>query len=101
MNIKKGDNVILIAGKDKGKTGKVLFAIPDTNRVIVDGVNMRKHNVKPRRAGEKGHIASKEASMHISNVQLLDPKGGKRTRIGSKIVNGKKVRIAKKSGQEI
>ena len=101
MNIKKGDNVILIAGKDKGKKGKVLVAIPTENRVIVDGINMRKHNVKPRRAGEKGHIASKEAPLHVSNVQLVDPKTNKPTRVGSKIVNGKKVRIAKKSGSEI
>lgn len=101
MNIKKGDNVIILAGKDKGKHGKVAKAIPSLGRVVVEGVNMFKKHQKPRSNGGKGTTLDINGSINVSNVMLLDPKGGKQTRIGKKKVGDKTVRIAKKSGQEI
>ena len=99
MKIKKGDNVIVIAGASKGKKGKVLEVISSTSRVVLDGINMRKHNIKPKKSGEKGSIVEKPAPMHISNVQILAD--GKASRVSYKKVNGKNVRIAKKTGAEI
>ena len=99
MNIKKGDKVIVITGKDKGKSGVVDKAIPALNRVVVSGVNLRKIHQKPRRSGEKGQTIEKNMPIHISNVMLVD--GGKRVRVGKKIVDGKKVRISRKSGNAI
>ncbi len=101
MKIKKGDTVIVITGKDKGKKGKVLLANPKENKVIVEGVAMRKKHLKPKTTNSVGEIVTRESAINASNVQLVDPKTGKGTRIGSKIVGDKKVRIAKKSGQEI
>lgn len=101
MKLKKGDNVIVIAGKTKGQTGKIASVNTETSRIIIDGVNKTKRHIKPRSTGEKGTTIEKEASMHISNVMLIDAKSGKGTRVGKKSVDGKNVRIAKKSGQEI
>lgn len=101
MNIKKGDNVIIRTGKDAGKKGKVLAVFADQNRVLVEGMNMKKRHVRARRTGEKGQMIDMAHPVSRSNVSLIDPKSGKATRIGSKEVNGKKVRIAKKSGQEV
>ena len=105
LRIKKGDNVIVIAGNDKGKTGKVLSVIPAENRAIVEGVNLVSKHTKPNTKAPQGGIIKKEASIHVSNVQLLDPKSTAAkpvpTRIGHKFVDGKKVRYAKKSGEEI
>ena len=98
MHIKKGDNVIVKTGKDKGKKGSVLRIMGD--RVLVEGVNMVKKHQKPRRSGEAGQILDVGRSVHISNVSPVDPKTGKATRVGSKMISGKKVRIAKKRGQE-
>ncbi len=100
MNIKKGDNVIIRTGKDKGKKGKVLTVFPKTNQVLVEGLNMKKRHMKPRQ-GEKGQTIDMAHPISRSAVALMDPKSGKATRLGSKEINGKKVRIAKKSGQEI
>jgi len=101
LKIKKGDQVIVIAGKDKGKKGEVLKALPQENRVIVTGVNIVKKHQKPGK-GAAGGIVSKELSIHISNVQHIDPKSGKPTRVGTKTLNdGKKVIFAKKSGEDI
>ena len=100
MNIKKGDKVIVTKGKDKGKTGKVLAAFPKTDMVLVEGLNMKKHHQKPTRT-EKGKTIDVSHPITRANVALLDPKSGKATRIGSKDVGGKKVRVAKKSGQEV
>ena len=97
MHIKKGDNVIVIAGKDKGKTGKVVATQPKKDRVVVEGVNIVKKHQKPTQMNPEGGILETEAAIHVSNVQILDPK----TRVGYKFVDGKKVRIAKKSGEEI
>lgn len=100
MNIKKGDKVIVTKGKDAGKTGKVLQSFPKTNQVLVEGLNMKKHHQKPTRT-EKGKTVDVSHPITRSNVALIDPKTGKATRAGTKDVSGKKVRIAKKSGQEI
>ncbi len=101
MKLKKGDNVIVITGKHKGQKGAITEINKVTNRVIVGGVNKVKHHIKAKKTKEKGSIVEKEASIALSNVMLADPKTGKPTRIGSKMVGDKKVRIAKKSNQEI
>jgi large subunit ribosomal protein L24 len=99
--IKKGDKVIVIAGRDKGRSGEVIKMLKDENRVLVRGVQMvRRH--QRQTAKDQGGIVSKESSIHISNVALADPKGGKATRVGFKTLNdGTKVRIAKRSGEQI
>ncbi|MDX2073134.1 MAG: 50S ribosomal protein L24 [Alphaproteobacteria bacterium] len=101
FKIKKGDEVIVLAGKDKGKKGTILKMIPDELRVVVSGVNKVKRHTKAGRDGAGG-IIEKEASLHVSNVSLVDKKTGKATRVGYKILNdGTKVRIAKRSGETI
>ncbi len=99
--IKKGDNVIITAGKDKGKKGKVVRVFPDRNRVLVEGLNSFKKHQRARSGGGKGQVVDVTHPMHASNMQVVDPKTGKATRIGAKKVGDKKVRIARKSGQEI
>ena len=101
MKIKKDDKVIVIAGKDKGKTGSVVKVFPASDKVLVSGVNMYKKHTKARRAGEIGQIVEKSMPLHVSNIMILDSKTGKGTRIGSKVVDGKKVRVAKKSNATI
>lgn len=100
MRIKKGDLVVVIAGKDKGKKGRVLAAYPKKQRVLVEGVNMVKRHTKPNPANPQGGIITKEAPVHVSNVMIVDPKTGEPTRVGMKILSdGTKVRYAKKSGE--
>ena len=99
MKIHKGDKVIVITGKDKGKTGVVDKAIPTMSRVVVSGVNVRKLHQRARRAGEKGQIVEKSMPINVSNVMLLE--GGKRVRAGNKVVDGKKIRVSRKSGNAI
>ena len=102
LHIKKDDNVIVIAGADKGKTGKVLKVLVEKNRALVEGVNMVSKSTKPSAQNPQGGIVKQEAPIHISNLSLVDPKSGKATRVGIKVTeDGKKVRIAKKSGEEI
>lgn len=101
MHVKRGDNVIVIAGADKGKQGRVLSVDADKNRAIVEGVNIIHRHSKPDAANPDGGIIKKEASVHLSNLQLVDPKSGEATRIGRKEVKGKLVRYAKKSGEVI
>lgn len=101
MKIKKGDNVIVLAGKDKGKKAKVLRALPKENKVIVEGVHVVKKHQKATQRGKKGETVEKTLPIHVSNVALVDPKDNKPTRVGYKIEGDKKVRIAKKSGQKI
>ena len=101
LHIKKGDTVYVNAGKDKGKTGKVLTVIPAKDRVIVEGVNVVSKHTKPNAKQPQGGIVKQEAGIHVSNVQLIDPAQNKPTRVGYKFVDGKKVRYAKKSGEEI
>ena len=101
LKIKKGDSVIVRTGKDKGKKGEVLSASPKEQRVVVQGVNMVKRHTRPS-ATQQGGIVEKEAPIHVSNVAHEDPKDGKPTRIGHKILeDGRKVRIARRSGEVI
>lgn len=99
MHVKKGDNVIVISGNDKGKIGKVLSVLIKQNRVVIEGVNIVTRHLKPSNANPDGGIEKKEAPIHASNVQVLDPKTEERTKTGKKIVDDKKVRYAKKSGE--
>lgn len=101
MKIKKGDNVIVTTGRDKGKKGTVVKTLRDLDKVVVEGLNIRKKHQKPKRRGEKGQIIEIAMPMHVSNVMLIDPKGGKPTRVGYKVEDGKKIRIARKSGAKI
>lgn len=101
MQLKKGDNVMVITGKDKGKTGKIVRVLNSTNKVIVEGLNIVKKHQRKRKANEKGSIINISMPIHVSNVMLLDPKSGKPTRLGKKMVGNKMVRIAKQSNQEI
>ena len=101
IHIKKGDTVYVNAGNDKGKTGKVLEVIVDRDRAVVEGVNIVSKHTKPNSAHPQGGIIKQEASVHISNLNLIDPKSCKATRVGYRVQDGKKVRYAKKSGEEI
>ena len=102
LHIKKNDTVVVLAGEDKGKTGKVLKVLVEKNRALVEGVNMVSKSTKPSAKNPQGGIVKQEAPIHISNLSLVDPKSGKATRVGIKVTeDGKKVRIAKKSGEEI
>ena len=101
LKIKKGDHVVVITGKDKGKKGEVLKVIPSENRAIVKGIAMIRRHQK-QTATQDGGIISKEAAIHISNLALEDPKDGKPTRVGFKFLkDGRKVRIARRSGEVI
>jgi large subunit ribosomal protein L24 len=99
MKLKKNDEVIVIAGRDKGKKGRIVRSIPSENRVVVSGVNLVKRHQKADASGAKAGIVSKSMPIHASNVALADPKTGAPTRIGFKVVKDKKVRVAKKSGE--
>ena len=101
LKIKKGDTVYVNAGNDKGKTGKVLSVLTEKDRVIVEGVNLVSKHTKPNSKQPQGGIIKQEAGIHVSNLQLIDPQSGKPTRVGHKVVDGKKIRYAKKSGEEI
>ena len=85
MNIKKGDTIQIITGKDRGKTGKILAVYPDRDRILVEGVNVYKKHVRPRRQGEKGEIVSLPRPLHASNSMLVCPRCGKSTRVGRRI----------------
>ena len=100
--IKKGDYVVVLSGKDKGQKGEVLKVFPKDERVVVKGVKMVKRHVRPTQADPEGGIKTFEAPIHVSNVAHLDPKDGVPTRVGFKTLkDGKKVRVAKKSGEVI
>ncbi|WP_312647808.1 50S ribosomal protein L24 [Aminipila sp.] len=100
MHIKKGDTVLIITGKDKGKKGKVLKAMPKANRVIVEGINIQTKHQKQTRT-EKSEIKHVEGPIHVSNVMFYDTKAKAPTRVGYKVENGKKVRVSKKTGAVI
>src|SRR6266852_2588629 len=101
MKIKKGDTVVVISGRDKGKSGEVLRVIPTEGRLIVQGVHMARRHTKPR-MGDPGGIVDKELTIHVSNVAHVDPQSGKPTRIGYKIMDdGRKMRVARRSGEMI
>ncbi|MBZ9578422.1 50S ribosomal protein L24 [Patescibacteria group bacterium] len=116
MKIKKGDQVLIISGKYRGKKGKVLKAFPKEQRLLIEGVNLRKKHIRPKREGEKGQIVELPAPIHISNVKLICPKCKKATKVGYKVISKRtlrggakgsskdqksKVRICKKCGQKI
>lgn len=102
LHIKKGDTVFVNAGAEKGKTGRILDITKNKDRAIVEGLNMVSKSTKPNAQNPQGGIVKQEASIHISNLNVVDPKSGKPTRIGRKLdENGKLVRYAKKSGEEI
>ena len=101
LNVKKGDNVLVIAGKDKGKTGKVLVAMPADNSVVVAGVNIIAKHKKPRNANDKGGIIKREGKINASNVMIVCPACGKATRISHKTVDGNKIRECKKCGANL
>lgn len=101
LNIKKGDNVYVLSGEDRGKTGRVLKVFIDKNRAIVEGVNFVTKAMKPNAKHPQGGLVKMEAPINVSNLSLIDPKSGKPTRVGYRIEDGKKVRYAKKSGEEI
>ena len=98
--IRKGDKVQVLTGKDKGKRGEVLRVLTAEGRAVVQGLNIVKRHTKPKGMGQQGGIVEKEASIDLSNLALLDPKSGKPTRVGFKVLgDGKKVRVAKASGE--
>lgn len=101
MKLKKGDNVIIISGKDKGKKGKIIKSIPKNNKVIVEGLNVFKKHQKPRRSGEKGSVVDVAMPINVSNVMFFDSKISKRTRLGKKKIGDTLARVSKKSGQEV
>ena len=98
--IKKGDRVVVLTGKDKGRTGNVLRVLPTENRVVVEGVNMVQRHTRPSQADAQGGIKNKEASLHLSNVAVADA-NGKASRVGFRDEDGKKVRFAKTTGDVI
>ena len=101
MNVKKGDTVVVLSGKDRGKQGKVLGTVPADGKVVVEGINMVTCHVKPRKQGETGGIVQREAAMYASKVQVVCPKCGKGTRVAHKIADGKKTRVCKHCGAEL
>jgi len=101
-HVRKGDTVIVVAGKERGKRGRVLRVIPEKSRVVVERINMIKKHQRPTQKLRQGGIIEREGSIHLSNVMLVDPTSGKPTRIGMRaLTEGRKVRVAKKSGELI
>ena len=98
--IKKGDRVVLLTGKDKGRTGNVTRVMPKDSRVVISGLNMVQRHTRPSQGDPQGGIKHKEASVHVSNVAIVDA-NGKPTRVGFKVEDGKKVRVAKTTGEVI
>lgn len=101
MKIKKGDTVLIISGKDKGKRGKVLRSLPQEDRIVIEGIHLIKKHQRPKRAGEKGQLVTMPAPVHISNVKIVCSKCGKAARIGYKIEGDKKYRVCKKCGETL
>jgi len=101
MKIKKDDQVLIISGKYRGKKGKVLRVLPKKDKVVVEGVNLAKKHVRPKKSGEKGQVVKMPLPFHVSNVKLICPKCTKTARIGFKLSGDKKYRICKKCGKEI
>lgn len=100
QKIRKGDKVVVLSGKDKGRTGEVLSVMPKEDRAVVQGINVVKRHQRQTQTQEAG-IITKEASLHMSNLSIVDPKDGKPTRVGFKMDGDKKVRFAKRSGENI
>lgn len=101
MKIKKNDTVLIISGKDRGKTGKVLDVFPKENKLVVENANLRKKHVKPKRQGEKGQVVEVPSKISISNAELVCPRCGKPARVGYKMIENKKYRVCKKCNSEM
>jgi large subunit ribosomal protein L24 len=101
MKIKKGDLVLITAGKDKGRTGKIIKSFPKDLKVLVEGINLKKKHVRPKKQGEKGQIVEIPAALNISNVKVICSKCGKATRVGYSVEKDVKKRVCKKCKQEI
>ncbi|MBI2642380.1 MAG: 50S ribosomal protein L24 [Candidatus Wildermuthbacteria bacterium] len=101
VKLRKNDTVVVVAGKDRGRKGKITNLFPKGNVAVVEGLNMRKKHTKPKRSGEKGQVIAREAPITLANLKLLCPKCGKATRVALKKVGERKVRTCKKCGQEI
>ncbi len=101
MKIKKGDTILIISGKYRGKKGKILKAFPKQGRIMIEGINLVKKHQKPKKTGEKGQIIEIPAPIDVSNVKLICPKCTKATRVAYKIINDRKYRICKKCGKEV
>ncbi len=101
MHVKTGDKVKVISGKNKGKEGVILKSFPKQNRVLVEGVNIVKKHQKPSQANQTGGIVEMEAPIHVSNVMFIEPSTGQPTRVGYKVVDGKKVRVSKRTGEQL
>ncbi len=101
MKIKKGDKVIITSGKDRGKTGKIVRVVPDAKRIAVEGLNLVKRHLRPRRQGQKGQVVSRERLMNAASVALICPSCGKPTRVGYRITGNGKIRICRKCNAEI
>jgi large subunit ribosomal protein L24 len=99
--IKKGDRVVVLTGKDKGRTGQVLKVMPSENRILVEGIKIVQRHTKASQANPQGGIVNKESPIHVSNVAIVDPQSGAATRVGFRMEGDKKVRYAKKSGEVI
>ncbi len=101
MKIKKGDNILIISGKDSGRTAKVLKSFPKEGNILIEGINLKNKHVKPKKQGEKGQVIKTPAPLDVSNVKFICPKCGKATRIGYKIENDRKYRFCKKCQSEV
>lgn len=101
MKVKKGDNVLVIAGKDRGRTGKIIRSLPKEGKILIEGVNLKKKHMRPKKQGEKGQIIDIPAPLDSSNIKIICPKCGKAARIGYSVKNKEKYRICKKCKQAI
>ena len=101
MKIKKGNTVLIISGKDRGKKGKILKVFPKESKILVEGINLKKKHQRPKKAGEKGQIVEIPTPIYVSNVKLICPKCGKAVRVGFKFIENKKFKVCKECGQEI
>ena len=101
MKVKKGDTILIIAGKDKGRTGKILKSLPKEGGILVEGINLKKKHVRPKREGEKGQVVQIPAVLDVSNVKIICPKCGKATRVGYRTEKDVKKRVCKKCKQDI
>lgn len=101
MKIRKGDTVLIISGKDKGRTAKILKSFPKDNKILIEGINLKSKHVRPKKEGEKGQVVKIPAPLDVSNTKFICPKCGKATRLGYKMVGDKKFRVCKKCQSEI
>ena len=101
MKIKKGDNVLVISGKDRGRTAKVLTSLPKVEKILIEGINLKNKHVKPKKQGEAGQVVRIPAPINVSDVKFLCPKCGKAVRLGYKVEGDKKFRVCKKCKSEV